>query len=406
MKKIKIIYIILALFILTSCQNNKDKNGKDENKTVENDNNSNKGEVFMSSDYYPINILERETKKKKGENLLVSPYSINEALLLLARGAEGESLKEIEKLLGGDVDTISNRAKNIGEKIQKNIDENKDYYEIDPSFKSLNSIWIKNNFSVKEDYLKESSGEVFEEPFDKSTLEKINSWVSEGTNGKIDKMLDDLDEQLRMLLINTLYFNDEWQKKYTKDDIQKLIFKAKEAKECDFLVSSEKYYLENDDFKGFKKEYLSGANFIGLMAKEGKIEDKLGLLSREKISDFISKSREDADLTVKIPKFDFEYKGDLKEIFENMGIENIFSNEADFSKISDEKLKVSDIIHKTFISFNETGTEAGAATLIGMEMMSAPAQREMIELVFDRPFLFFIEYDGEILFMGIVNDIK
>lgn len=83
-----------------------------------------------------------------------------------------------------------------------------------------------------------------------------------------------------------------------------------------------------------------------------------------------------------------------------------FSNEADFSKISDEKLKVSDIIHKTFISFNETGTEAGAATLIGMEMMSAPAQREMIELVFDRPFLFFIEYDGEILFMGIVNDIK
>lgn len=119
MKKTKIIYIILALFILASCQNNKDKNGKDENKTVENDNNSNKGEVFMSSDYYPINILERETKKKKGENLLVSPYSINEALLLLAKGAEGESLKEIEKLLGGDVDTISNRAKNIGEKIQK-----------------------------------------------------------------------------------------------------------------------------------------------------------------------------------------------------------------------------------------------------------------------------------------------
>jgi serpin B len=84
--------------------------------------------------------------------------------------------------------------------------------------------------------------------------------------------------------------------------------------------------------------------------------------------------------------------------------ESPFGDGADLTGITRiRELFVSDAFHKTFISLDEEGTEAAAATTIIVGLESAP---QPATFTADHPFLFWIEHSptGEMLFLGQVTN--
>jgi len=107
-----------------------------------------------------------------------------------------------------------------------------------------------------------------------------------------------------------------------------------------------------------------------------------------------------------MPRFKFTWESDLKQILSSLGMAVAFSeNEANFTKInSDGHLFITKVKHKTYIDVNEEGTEAAAATSVGIGLTSAGPGGPEFHAV--RPFLFFIteEDTGAILFAGKVEN--
>jgi len=106
-----------------------------------------------------------------------------------------------------------------------------------------------------------------------------------------------------------------------------------------------------------------------------------------------------------MPKFEFDSEFSLKKTLSAMGMPIAFSGDADFSGITgNRELWIADVIHKAFISLDEEGTEAAAATAVVMPRLSIP--EEPVEFNVDRPFIFLIrDIETEaILFVGRIVD--
>ncbi|MDE6579520.1 MAG: serine protease, partial [Ruminiclostridium sp.] len=167
---------------------------------------------------FSLELFKNVQGKKKGENVLVSPLSVASALAMTANGADGETLAEMEKLLGGDID----------------IDQLNSYlYSYLQSMTSgegfklhiANSVWFRDDprLTVEKDFLQKTvdyyDAEVYREAFDDKTANAINSWVKANTDGMIPKIIDKIDSDTVMYLINALAFDSEWAEKYEKDQI-------------------------------------------------------------------------------------------------------------------------------------------------------------------------------------------
>jgi len=122
-------------------------------------------------------------------------------------------------------------------------------------------------------------------------------------------------------------------------------------------------------------------------------------------NNWLDKFQEINKYNIELPRFEFEFDRSLKEDLKSMGLEIAFTDEADFSGISEIDLLISDVIHKTYIKVNEEGTEAAAVTAVTMDLTSAGPGSV---LRFDRPFLFAITENSSksILFMGKVSEPK
>jgi serpin B len=114
------------------------------------------------------------------------------------------------------------------------------------------------------------------------------------------------------------------------------------------------------------------------------------------------------ELVLTMPKFEFDSDFSLSEALIALGMPSAFSLDADFSGITgDRDLFISDVIHKAFISVDEEGTEAAAATAVVMVEMAAPIEdEEPLVVTIDRPFVFLIRDSetGAILFLGRVTN--
>ena len=164
-------------------------------------------------------------------------------------------------------------------------------------------------------------------------------------------------------------------------------------------------YYENDAATAFGKSYANGLEFIGILPKN---EDDFTLDSLD-IKDLLKSEPEYDEVYCKMPKLNFETTAELSDILSNMGLKNIFSNKADFSGISNEKLKVGSVLQKTKLELDENGTKAAAVTSISMEKCSLASPDPIVKNVdLTRPFAFLI-YDStndEVLFMGKVMTLQ
>ena len=354
------------------------------------------------------------------KSFFFSPYSIISALGMTYAGAEAQTAKEFEDNL------LFN--KNIHETLgafNQDLISNLDGNNNSPLLKTANKIWLNKNLeldenfeNILENYYK-SSAEILDfagEPEQAKNF--INNWAAEQTNNKINNLINKINRDTQLILTNAIYFNGKWAREFSERFTKREIFNIdKDDKlEVDMMKRrAHMYYTEQDGIKILRLPYTGRLSMIAMLPKDINlnwhiiIEKLSGNDNYKKFNSWLDELRE-YNVDLWLPKFKTENNFELKDILIKLGLASAFSNSADFSGMinnKDLKLKIDNVIHKTFIDVSEKQTEAAAATAIMMTKATAAAPRPVPKAEFhaDRPFVYFIIDDNSkaILFMGMQN---
>lgn len=345
--------------------------------------------------------------EKADKNYFVSPLSLHVALGMLANGADGKTKEELTTGLRVSSDlTITNG-------IYKDLIENLPNSDPKVTNTIANSVWYRNTFSVEKsflDILKASfNAQTYAEDFTNSaTVGKINTWASDNTNGKIKKVIEQIEPAHVMFLMNALYFKGDW----------KIPFKTENTHDADFagttgtksvkmMSMQEKVkYAKRSNYQALELAY-GGGNYVMTILLPDEKTPVGNIINTMSSSEWKSLNTALAEqkVIIGLPKFTVEYETNLNNVLGKMGMPTMFSDFADLSKISPPagKLRVGFVKQNTFVAVDEKGTEAAAVTTIGIELTSAPI---LPEFICNRPFAFFIseKQSNTILFAGkIVN---
>ena len=335
---------------------------------------------------FQSNLFNRMSKDKKGENLIISPLSIFQALSLAANGAKGQTQLEMLDLL---------QASTIEE--LNNIN-----YEIISLFQKFSTIDIANAVMTKFTPLKDFAAiaQKYIAPIEPlESVEQVNNWCSNKTHGKIDKILDTLEPNTLMIILNAVYFKGEWISKFQNRTTKKLPFYnlGSEEVNIDTMIQIDHFkYYEDKKVQAielrFIEDYMSA---IIILPAEGtdinKYIDTLSISNDEydKIIDGLNHVK----VHIQLPKFELEFNENLNQVLKDLGMYEAFDeNNADFTWLREEgKLFVNKVIHKTYLKVFEDGCEAAAVTAIDISTNSLPIEEQIYDMKVNRPFLFLLK---------------
>ena len=191
--------------------------------------------------------------EEKDENVLVSPLSVYTALSMTANGARGETLSQMEDVFGLDIATLNESMAAYIEGLPSS-----DKYKMSMA----NSIWFREKeLTVSPDFLQTNAdyygAAVFGAPFDRSTVDAINKWEKEKTDGMIEDIVDEIPASVVMYLINALAFDAEWETIYDENDVSEGVFTTADGEEQtgEFMTGEEDKYLKPDNADGFIRFY-------------------------------------------------------------------------------------------------------------------------------------------------------
>jgi serpin B len=335
------------------------------------------------SDNFQIIMLQEINKSNIGKNIMISPLSIYHILSLTANGAENKTLREMLKVL-----------------CQRNkIELNKNNELISSSIAKLKSVELANaiftKFKPLDNFMKKVKD--YKATIDQLINEaQINKWCCDATHKKIPVIIDKLTDDDLMVLINAIYFKGFWKEKFDKKltDKDQFMNCNKEPKEVDFMHITKKFdYFEDKELQAislnYQKDHLKA--LIILPNPTIDINTYIKDFTIEKYTKILKKLV-NIKVIFSLPKFEIQFKAELKNIFTSLGMIEPFSDNADFSVMRKEKdIKIAKIIHKTFIKIDERGTEAAAVTAVVMMKTLACVNKKPDPIMnVDRPFLFII----------------
>ena len=358
----------------------------------------------------------------EGENLICSPLSLQYALAMTANGASGETLQEIIDFLGYGSDGID--ALNAYCKI---LLEQLPAVDLSVTLKVTDALLVNNKFplhpsfkkTVEEYYYAPAENMDFSDP--EKVAARINDWASRNTNGFIDKVLEsnDISESAAAFLMNALYFKAKWagsdyepmfSEEGTSDDSFTL---SNGTVKTVKMMRSELYqpYAEMDGFKVLALPYANGKFYMYiLLPDENDLPGLLTKLQTVSWEDIRQNLKSDAEVHVKLPKFDIENKFNLNDALQALGVSRAFEPaSAQFDRMfapqdGEYWFRIGEVIQKAKISVAEWGTEAAAVTVVQMYAESAPVgEPKKVYFYADHPFVFAIGESTSctILFEGV-----
>lgn len=354
----------------------------------------------------------------EGDALLVSPLSAMIALAMTANGAGGDTLSEMEKVLGGlPIEELNEQLFNYTSSL-KSTDNAK--------FNLANAIWLTNDpsFSVNKNFIK-----AVENTFDadivsadiRKSLDAINNWAKEETFGMIDEILneDSLDPETVMVLLNALALDALWADQTDDSACFEDKFRGidENVQTATFMWTDCNGYIEGKNEVGIVKNYWGGNYAFLALLPEGDVYDYAASLDGEtflKLYDKRKKAQYNSiEVSAKMPHFSFECTVKLVDVLSRMGMPSAFSGaSADFSGLgasSKGNLFIDNAIQKTFIELDNSGTRAAAVTAITMVPECAPAEKiEYYRVELDRPFVYAIidVENGLPIFLGVCENIN
>ncbi|MDR0232375.1 MAG: serpin family protein [Dysgonamonadaceae bacterium] len=361
---------------------------------------------------FAFDLFKQVYQTEKTSNVFISPLSVSMALSMTLNGAKEQTFEEMKNALrisGFSMDEINEYCQTLKNALLK--------VDTSTEFSIANSIWYKQGFSVENNFLnvnkKYFGAEVTEADFSNpATLKRINQWCSDNTKGKIPTILDEIPADALMYLINAIYFKGIWKyqfdKKqtfdgtfYNESGVKHLIKMMNQIGNFEYFTDENARYLT--------LPYGNGAFSMRLLLpNENKtVEDVINHInpqSWQNISDYSAVIK----VRLQLPRFKAECKYLLnEEALPKMGMVIPFSDNADFTGISKEGgIKISRVIHKTYVSVDEEGTEAAAVTAVEIVEMAMPPQTT-INYIVDKPFVFVIQENstGIILFAGVIKEL-
>ena len=350
--------------------------------------------------------LEKEGKA----NHLVSPLSALICLSMLANGAGGETLAQMEAVLGMPIDELNKALYAYTGSL---------YTGKDCKVSVADSIWYRDgdSFTVREEFLQTCAdwyeAQQYAAPFDETTRKDINKWVDHYTDGMIDSILEDpIPAEAVMYVVNALVFDAKWEEEYEKKDILTETFTSLGGTESSvtMLRSEESRYLTVEGGFGVAKPYKgTGYCFVGLLPEEGvDIYDFAASVTGEA---WVAMWEEQTRTTVytRIPEFTYASDMNLTDSLKEMGMTHLFSSDtADLSGLGTSamgNLYCDGVFQKTFIQVDRNGTKAAAVTwAVNKAESAAPMEPKYVYL--DRPFVYAIvdTKTGLPLFVGVVTE--
>ena len=380
-------------------------------------------EKFIESQMkFTVDMLKATTKE--GENSMISPYSIMQALAMTANGANGKTLEEMEKVLGNGM-SIEELDQYLLAQRKKTINPNESEYN-KWSMSTANSIWAIDNpyrIQARPEFIQKCvdyyDSEYYIAPFDDTTLEDVNGWVNEKTHKMIPSILDQISDDDVMYLVNAVAFEAEWMRPYDKYEIADSKFTAADGTEQEAkMLCSDEVYIGDADTDGMLKYYSGGKYaFAALLPKEStSVEQYVADLTPEKLSSILGSYKEKYEKAqVKLPKFKCEYGENISDYLVDMGMPTAFNRgdeKADFTNMSSiadvHPIFIGYVVHKTFIDLDENGTKAAAATLVAMNDGEAFEPEDQKKVILDRPFVYcIIDTQTSIpVFIGVLNSLS
>ena len=341
----------------------------------------------------------------KGETRMISPFSVYVALSMLADGADGETLVQLDEQLG-----LTAEERNAY--LAAWITDLTDVENGATTFTNADSIWIHDEFGsiVPKDFLDICAqyyrAAVYSTPMDDSTVRDINAWVKANTRNMIEKLIEELEPQTAMVLMNAIALDASWKEEFTEEKTRKdyTFTKADGTRvKVDMMFGKlSGGYLKNELATGFIKAYKGNEfSYMALLPNEGvSLEQLIASLTSEEVQKLSQHNSYDADVYIGIPKYEAEYSIELSDVLKGLGITDAFeAGKADFSRLIEAlAVNVGKVNHKTYISVDEKGTKAAAVTEVELGWKSMP---ESYWITLDRPFVYMVvNSDGLPIFLG------
>ena len=368
-------------------------------------------DIAAANNAFAFNMYSHMAQSEAGkyENIFFSPNSVSTTMAICYEGAENTTKEQISNVFY--FPTNKTVLRESFKEINGRINSGKDDYEL----KTANALWVQERYTVKQEYVYNVKnyydGKVTNLDFagkPDGSRDAINEWVEDKTNNKIKDLVpeDSITPDTRIIITNAIYFNGKWMYTFDKELTGKETFYPAEGEKIsvDMMHSAENFaYGENSEAKIIELPYRGNNLSMYIVLPKSneikKFEKEFTLNNYTELKNNMSFA---AEVETSVPKFKFETKTELSNSLIEMGVVDAFGP-ADFTGISDSPLKVSRVIHQAFIDMKEEGTEAAAATMVGMEKGIAISDTK--EFKADHPFLFFIEDKRTdcILFMGKVE---
>ncbi|MCC5650935.1 serpin family protein [Nostoc sp. XA013] len=366
--------------------------------------------IVESSNKFGFKLFSEVLKDDKGEkNVFISPSSVAIALAMTYNGASGSTQQAMAKTLELQGMTLPEINSSYAAALKQLLDTQ----DAKVQLSIANSLWANQDVSFAPDFLKRTQdfyqAKVSNLNFkDAAASTIINNWVEENTKGKITKIVETIQPNQVLFLINAIYFKGNWSNEFDKSQTAQSPFYITSGRRKQHPMMSQEgnyRYYESEQFQAVSLPYGKDGKvsfYIFLPKQNSNFKAFYQDLNIENWEKWMTQFNEQKGF-IRLPRFKADYDVTLNDALKTLGMEEAFSSKANFSGMG-KNFAISQVKHKTFVEVNEEGTEAAAATSVGIVTTSLREEPEPFRMIVDRPFFCAIRDNqtGNILFMGSI----
>ena len=322
-------------------------------------------------------------------------------------GASGSTQQAMAKAL--ELQGMSLEEINSSNAALKALLENSDSVQLTIA----NSLWANKDTSFKREFIDRNrefyQAKVTNLDFkDSGSPGIVNNWVNNNTRGKINKIVETIEPSQVLFLINAIYFKGNWKYEFDKKETAHYPFHLLSGKQKPHQMMSRTgnyKYLENEQFQAVSLPYGKDDKisfYVFLPKQNSNLKAFYQNLNADNWEKWMTQFNKQEGF-IRLPRFKMDYDVTLNDALTTLGMGEAFSSKANFSSMG-KNLALSQVKHKTFVEVNEEGTEAAAATSVGIVATSAVEQPKPFRMIVERPFFCAVRDNqtGSVLFMGSI----
>ncbi|MEH1944330.1 MAG: serpin family protein [Nostoc sp.] len=366
--------------------------------------------IVESSNKFGFKLFSEVLKNDRAEkNVFISPSSVAIALAMTYNGASGSTQQAMAKTLELQGMNLAEINSSYAAALKQLLDNQ----DAKVQLSIANSLWANQDVSFAPDFLKRTQdfyqAKVSNLNFkDAAAPSIINNWVKENTKGKIAKIVETIKPDQVLFLINAIYFKGNWSNEFDKSQTAQypFYFTSGRRKQHPMMSQDGDYrYYESKQFQAVSLPYGKDGKvsfYIFLPKQNSNLKAFYQNLNVENWEKWMTQFKKQKGF-IRLPRFKTEYDITLNDALKTLGMGEAFSNKANFSGMG-KNFAISEVKHKTFVEVNEEGTEAAAATSVGIVTTSFRDEPEPFRMIVDRPFFCAIRDNqtGSLLFMGSI----